>query len=136
LSHLIKLNVEYGVLIYIGNSYRCTVSPASISDHLRRKHHIQLEFHRQVDRYIEGFPFQYNYSNIKLPPDGLAPQPIIRVVDALQYKHCQTKSGRSQNRKAIREHYNKQYKKKRVPDEELFYSIRTQLWFWEGKERY
>lgn len=59
LSHLIQLNERYGVLICIGDGCCCAVSPAAISDHLRRKHQVQLELRKQVDRYIEGFPFTY-----------------------------------------------------------------------------
>src|ERR1700710_2526167 len=77
LSHLIQLNVDYGVLICLGHGYQCAVSPASISRHLRRKHKTQLELRQQVDRYIERCPFEYDYSTIKLPKNGLAPQPVI-----------------------------------------------------------
>lgn len=136
LAHLILLNVEYGVLICIGNGCRCAVSPASISRHLRRKHHVRIELRKQVDRYIEGFPFQYDHSNIRLPQDGLGPQPIIKVVDGFQCQHCTIRPIKSQSRKAIKEHGNKEHGKKRVADKDLFIPVRLQSWFWEGKERY
>lgn len=84
LSHLMQLNVEYGVLICIRNGCQCAVGPASFSDRLRRKHKTTLELREQVDRYIDGFSFEYDYSNVLLTKDGLAPQPIIRIVEGLR----------------------------------------------------
>jgi hypothetical protein len=88
LGHLTRLNTVYGVLICMGNGCECAVSPASFSDHLRRKHETSLELRQQVDRYIAGFPFAYDYSSVPLPTDGLAPQPIIRIVEGLRCRHC------------------------------------------------
>ena len=136
LAHLIQLNVEYNVLICMGNGCRCAVSPASISSHLRRNHHVTIELRRQVDRYIVDFPVQYDHSDVQLPHDGLAPQPIIKVVTGFECQHCQDKPFRSQNRKAIKEHGNKIHKKQRVADEDLLNIVQLQSWFWKGKERY
>src|SRR5436305_1868960 len=122
LTHLMQLNAEYRVLICIGNGCRCAVSPASFSEHLRKKHQTKLELRKQVDRYIEAFPFKYDYSNIKLPEDGLAPQPIIRIVNGLQCKHCPVEPSRShfrtQSRDAMKKHGNKAHDKKRVIDKD------------------
>jgi hypothetical protein len=133
-----QLNVEYGVLICIGNGCQCAVGPASFSDHLRRKHKTPLELREQVDRYIDGFPFKYDYSDVPLPQDGLAPQPIIRVVEGLRYKYCvvEQPASKTQSRDVMKKHGNKAYSKKRVADEDLFDRVRLQSWFWEGKERY
>lgn len=136
LAHLIQLNVEYNVLICMGNGCRCAVSPATISSHLRRNHHVTIELRRQVDRYIVDFPVQYDHSDVQLPHDGLAPQPIIKVVTGFECQHCQDKPFRSQNRKAIKEHGNKIHKKQRVADEDLLNIVQLQSWFWKGKERY
>jgi hypothetical protein len=121
------------VLICIGNGCRCAVSPASISSHLRRKHHVRIELRKQVDRYIEGFPFQYDHSNVRLPPDGLAPQPIIRINDGFECHDCKYKT---QDRSNIKKHGNKEHGKKRAKDEDLFDRVRLQSWFGNGKERY
>ena len=88
LSHLIQLNERYGVLICMRDRCRCAVSLAAIADHLRRKHQVQLELRKQVERYIERFPFIYDYSTVQLPPYGSAPQPVIEVVDGFQCQHC------------------------------------------------
>jgi hypothetical protein len=54
----------------------------------------------------------------------------------LQCKHCAAKPFKTQNRKAIKVHGNKEHGKKRVADEDLFDLVKLQSWFREGKERY
>lgn len=133
LRHLIATNVDFGIVICLGHGCQCAVKPAAISGHMQRKHKISIELRRQVDRYIEQCPFEYDYATVELPVDGLAPQPIIQVVDGFQCKHCTHKS---KSRNTTRKHANQEHNKKRVADEELFIQVRLQSWFWEGKERY
>jgi hypothetical protein len=105
-----------------------------MSGHLQREHKTPLELRKQVDRYIERFPFEYNYSTVRLPADGLvSPQPIVRVIDGFKCQHCDRKS---RNRNAMREHGNKVHGKKRVADEDLFIPVRLQSWFGKKRERY
>jgi hypothetical protein len=70
----------------------------------------------------------------------LAPQPIIRIVNGLQCKHCPIEPSRphfrTQSQDAMKKYGNKAHDKKRVKDEDLFDSVKFQSWFWEGKERY
>jgi len=116
-----------------------SVSPASFSDHLRRKHETSLELRQQVDRYITGFPFAYDYSSVPLPKDGLAPQPIIRIVEGLRCRHCRVEEQppfKTQSRDVLKKHGNKAHGKKRAADKDLFDRVKFQSWFWEGKERY
>ena len=131
LSHLIQLNVEYGVVICIGHGCHCAVKPTAISGHLQRKHKTELELRDQIDRYIERCPFEYDYSTVKLPKDRLAPQPIIKIVDGLQCKHCPGPGipYRTQDHSNIKKHRNKVYSKKRIVDEDLFDQVRLQSWF-------
>ena len=82
---------------------------------------------------MSGFPYEYNYKTIVVPIDGNAPQPVIPIVDGFQCRHCQFNS---QNRKAMKEHGNKQHAMKRVEDDALFQAVRLQTWFRDGKERY
>lgn len=119
--------MEYGLLICIGSECRCALSPASTLEHLRRNHRVPVELRQQMDQYTKGFPFKYDYSSVPLPRDGLAPQPIIAVVEVIQCKHCVP--FRSQGRKAMKVHGNMDHSNKRVPDEELCYAIRAQSWF-------
>ena len=133
LSHLIHLNEKYSVLICIGHGCRYAVSPTAISIHLQRKHKTQLELRRQVDRYIEQSPLEYDYSNIQLPVNGLAPQPIIKVVDGFQCRFCPFLTT---DRSNIRKHGNKEHDKKRAADDDLFNSVRLQSWFGKRRERY
>jgi hypothetical protein len=44
LGYLMRLNVEYSVLVCMGNGCQYAVSPASFSDYLRRKYKTSLEF--------------------------------------------------------------------------------------------
>lgn len=39
---------------------------------LEQKAKDQEGIRKQVDRYVEGFPLRYDYSNVELPQDGLA----------------------------------------------------------------
>lgn len=127
------------MLLCLNEKCRCAVSPGGISDHLRRQHQVQLELRKQVDRYIEGFPYQYDYATINLPVDGLVPQPVIEVINGLECNYCPVQSSgpfRTQSRKALKQHGNKIHQKKRVADEDLFHPVKLQSWFKEGKERY
>jgi hypothetical protein len=133
LCHLIQLNPSYKVLICLGERCRCAVSPGAVSDHLRRKHQVPTDLRKQVDRYIEKFPFPYDYSTIPLPVDGSAPQPIIPINDGFKCEECMFKT---RDRSNIRKHANKEHNKKRIADEDLFSSVRLQSWFGQKRERY
>ena len=136
LSHLIALNERYGVLLCLNEKCRRAVRPAAASDHLRRQHQVQPEIRKQVDQYIKGFPYEYDYSTVNLPDDGLAPQPVIEVVDGYECKHCTVQSSkpfRTLSRKALKQHGNKVHDQKRVSDEDLFNPVRLQSWFGKGR---
>ena len=70
LSHLIALNVEYGVLICISGKCQHALKPTTISRHLRDKHKVPSNVQKQVEEYIKEFPFAYNYTSVPLPSDG------------------------------------------------------------------
>jgi hypothetical protein len=52
-----------------------------MSQHLRDKYKTPIKLQRQVEQYMKEFPFAYSYASVALPLGGLAPQPIIPVVD-------------------------------------------------------
>lgn len=134
LSHLIALNEHYGMLLCVHAKCPCAVRPAAVFDYLRRQYQVRVELRKQVDRHIEGFPHQYDYSAVGLPVDGLAPQPVIEAVNGLECDHCPLQSSgpfRTQSRKASKQHGNEIQQKKRVADEDLFHPVRLQSW-WEG----
>lgn len=133
LSHLIALNVEFQVLVCLSEECRCAVSPGAIVRHFYLKHKTPIELRKLLEQYIQGFPGSYDYSTIQLPRDRSSPQPILEVVDGSQCKECQFKT---QDRSNIRKHGNKEHKKKRIRDEELFSPVRLQSWFKNGKQRY
>jgi len=134
LAHLIHLNAEFGVLLCLGNGCRKALRPVGIAEHLRKVHNEKPQVRKQVQEYINGFPFDYDHATVQLPADGLAPQPILPVVDRLQCKHCLLFKTRS--RDAARKHSNKAHDKKRVADEDLFNAVKLQSWFGEKRKRY
>ena len=134
LAHLIAVNVEHEVLLCVGSGCRKAIRPSTILDHMRKRGHpTTRESRRQAREYVAAFPNDYDHSTVPLPEDGLAPQPIISVVDGLECRKC---GFRSTSRKWIKMHGNKEHSLKRVADDELFQSVRMQLWFREGKECY
>jgi Orsellinic acid/F9775 biosynthesis cluster protein D len=133
LSHLVALNAEYNVLICISNSCKHVLKPTAISRHLDIKHKTPLELRKQLDQYVRESPFAYNSASVSLPHDGLAPQPIIPIVDGFACRDCLFKSV---NRGVIRQHGNKAHNKKGVLDDEIFQAARLQSWFGEKRERY
>jgi hypothetical protein len=109
------------------------LKPTAISRHLGDKHKTPIELRKQVDQYVKEFPFTYDHATIPLPINGLAPQPIIPIVDGFACQDCPYKTP---SRDANEKHGNKAHSKKRVADEELFHSVRLQSWFGEKRERY
>jgi hypothetical protein len=88
LSHLIQLNVEYKVLVCLSAHCCKAVSCVGLIEHFRKIHKEKPEVRKQIQHYIQSVPFDYNYSTIQLLVDGLAPQPVIPIVDGLQCQHC------------------------------------------------
>jgi hypothetical protein len=130
---LVALNVEYGVLICIGNGCKCALEPTAISRHLAIKHKTPIELRKQVERYVVAFPFEYDYRTVLLPRDGSALQPVIPTVGGFACKDCPFKTRDHSN---IRKHANKVHNKKRVADEDIFQAVQLQSWFGEKRERY
>jgi hypothetical protein len=133
LEHLITLNVEFQVLVCLGEECRCAVSPGAIVRHFNDHHQVPIEFRKQVKQYIQSFPSSYDHSTVPLPANRSIPQPIIQVIDGFQCKGCLFKS---RNRWVTRQHTNKEHGKKRAPDEEIFSIVRMQSWFKGKRERY
>lgn len=133
LSQLVAVNVEYRVLLCLSRGCRKAVSPAGIVEHLRKIHKETPQVRKQVQEFIKGIPWKYDYSTVPLPIDGLAPQPIVPIVDGF---HCQQCPFRNHSRKAMKVHGNKEHGCKRIADDELFQPVRLQSWFQDGKERY
>ena len=64
LDHLIHLNVEFRVLVCLGNGCRKAVSAKGFSAHLRNIHKEKPPIRKKVEEYVVGFPYNYDYSNI------------------------------------------------------------------------
>ena len=131
LDHIVALNVEFGVLICLQCKY--AISPTAISRHLGDKHKTPIELRKELDKYVQAFPFRYSHTSVRLPSNGSAPQPIIPILDG---HLCQDCPYMSQNRDVIRQHGNKIHSKKRVSDEELFTIVKLQSWFDDRRARY
>lgn len=132
-SHLVALNVEYGVLICIGGECQHALKPTAIPRHLRDKHKTPSNIQKQVDAYVKEFPYVYDHTSVPLPANGSAPQPIIPIVDGFACQECPFKT---QARPTMRQHANQAHDKKRVKDEEICHLVRLQSWFGEKRERY
>jgi hypothetical protein len=105
---------------------RKLVSPAGIIKHLRKIHRAKPEVRKQVQEFVAGISWEYDYSTIKLPADGLAPQPVVPVMSAFHCRHC---SFRNCNRKNMKTHGNKAHSMKRVADDEQLQPVKLQSWF-------
>ena len=133
LTHLIQLNVKYQVLVCLDAHCCKAVSCVGLVEHFRKIHKEKPELRKQIYEYIQRIPFNYNYSTIQLPVDGLAPQPVLPVVNGFQCQHCKFYTT---NRRVMKKHGNKQHIMQRVDDDQLFQAVRLQTWFRDGKERY
>ena len=135
LGQLIAVNVEYKVLICLGHGCSQAVRPLGFLEHVRKKKHpITKEGRKQAQEYTQAFPCDYKHSTIALPTNGLAPQPIIPVVDGLQCQKCLDYC--STSRKKMKVHGNKEHSLKRIANDELFQPVRIQSWFQDSRERY
>jgi hypothetical protein len=47
---------------------------------LRKIHKEKPEVREQVQEFVQGIPWEYDYSSVQLPADGLAPQPVIPIM--------------------------------------------------------
>ena len=133
LDHLVELNVDFQVLICLGDECRCAVSPGAIVRHMFLQHKTPIDLRRQLDQYIQEFLGSYDYATVQLPLDGSFPQANLEVVDGFQCKQCLFKT---QDRSNIRKHANKEHGKQREKDQALFSVVRLQSWFKGKRERY
>src|SRR5277367_2149902 len=133
LRQLVALNVKYSVLLCVSPKCCKAVSPAGVVEHLRKIHKEKPSVRKQVQEFVAGIPWEYNYLTVKLPADGLAPQPIVQVAGGFRCRECPFKTRDYGN---ARKHANKVHNKKRAADDELFEPVQLQSWFQDGKERY
>jgi hypothetical protein len=135
LNQLIAINTEYQILLCLKQQCRKAVRPAGFVQHLRKIHKAEPQLRMKVQEFVTAkLPdWDYDYSTVQLPTDGLAPQPILSIVNGFHCRHCQF---RNHNRKNMKTHGNKEHSLKRVADDELFQPAMLQSWFQDGKERY
>jgi hypothetical protein len=61
-AYLIALNVEFSVLICILCKFAVTLT--AIVRHLRDQHKTDIKLRKQVEEYIQEFPFVYDYVTV------------------------------------------------------------------------
>jgi hypothetical protein len=85
LAHLVYLNSEFNILIYIICSK--ALRPYSIVEHIRKFYTIEPKVRKELEVYIKA-NFQllddYKYDTIRLSANGSAPQAILPIVDGFQ----------------------------------------------------
>ena len=134
LAHLITVNTEYKVLLCLGRGCCKAIRPKGILDHMRKRGHPTTTASRkQMQAYAQIFPHDYDHANVPLPANGLAPQPVLPIIEGFQCRQC---TFRSASRKLMKVHGNKEHTAKRVADDMLFQRVQLQTWFREGKEQY
>src|SRR5277367_5206510 len=127
------LNVEFYAIICSSASCRQALSPSATSCHLRDKHQVKIEHRKQLDEYLKQWQWQYDFRSVPLPLDGSLPQPVLPIIDGFQCRDCAYKTT---NRDVMRQHSNREHKKKRVKDEEICRAVQLQTWFREKRARY
>jgi hypothetical protein len=133
LASLIAINTVYQVVLCINTDYYKAVSPAGIVEHLCKFHKTSPQLRKQVEAFIQTIPWSYDFSSIMLPADGLAPQPVLPVLEGFQCRQCPFCS---QSRKSMKVHGNRVHAIKRAGDDQLYQVVRLQTWFRDRKERY
>ncbi|KAK6591640.1 hypothetical protein H4I95_12110 [Botrytis cinerea] len=115
--------------------YKCQYAqrPIYLCRHLSDQHRVPIKLRKQLEEYIKEYPFQYDYTNIQLPSDSSAPQPIIPVLDGYKCQSCQFKT---HGRDTARQHCNKVHNQKRMADEEMFQLVKLQCWFGTKRGRF
>jgi hypothetical protein len=78
---LIYLNVEFGVLVYLGVRCSKAVALTTFSKHLRKKHIIPSNIQKQVQEYISDFLYKYNFKTVVLLINKNALQLVMPIVD-------------------------------------------------------
>ena len=63
---MVALNIEYSVLICIGNRCKCALEPTTILWHLAIKHKTPIRLQKQVEQYVAAFLFKYDYKTVLL----------------------------------------------------------------------
>jgi superfamily II DNA helicase RecQ len=133
IEHLVALNTDFQVLVCLYDECQHAVSPGALVRHFYLQHKTSIHLRKALEQYIHEFPSSYDYTTVQLPQDGSSPQPHLEVLTGYACRACKFKS---QNRRTIRQHINKEHGKQRERDEAIFRVVRLQTWFKGKKERY
>ena len=134
MANLIAVNLEYAVLLCTRPQCRRAQSVKGIEEHFRKSHHEKPTIRREISKFGRGLArFLRHYSIVELPVNGLAPQPVVAVVDGFSCKNCRFYTV---SRAKVRIHVNKQHSRRGKEDELIFAQVRLQSWYGPKRERY
>jgi hypothetical protein len=132
LRQVIEANAEYRVLLCV--VCRHAIVPGATDQHFLRMHGPALQLRDEVNQYAQESRFPvYGHRSVRLPEDGLQPQPLVPVVSGFICRDCGFKNP---SQEFIRKRSNKVHDKQGVPLDERFTAARLQSWFGEKRERY
>lgn len=138
----IQLNVAYSVLICPHEQCRKAVQPSTFTRHSHEQHQTTSSARQQLQQFVDRLGWKYDSRTVKRPKDGSKPQPTIAVDNGIKCRLCaaesrprpfKTGSGKSM-KKIMKVHGNKDHKRTRVADDELYRMVRVQTWFCGGGE--
>ena len=129
----LTLNSAFHVIACHVTGCQQALSPDGISNHLSRKHQVNLKSRQQLTEYLKQWQWPYDFRSVPLPLNGSLPQPVLPVIDGFQCRDC---IYTTTNRLVIRQHCNTEHQKQRLSDEELFQAIQLQAWFRGNRARY
>ncbi len=128
LAQVIAMNSEYAVLLCAKSQCRRAQTVKGIEEHLRSFHHEKPairkeagEFGRRLAR--QDVRFLEDYTVVNLPANGLAPQPVVPVVDGFSFRLCRFLTV---SRFMVRKHVNKKHSVRGKEDEHIVARVRLQ----------
>lgn len=137
-AHLVAVNLEYAVLLCAKPQCRRAQTVKGMEEHLRSFHHEKPAIRREAAEFGRSLArqdarFLRDHTVVELPVNGLAPQPVVRVVDGFSCHLC---AFLTVSRCLVRKHVNKEHLRRREEDERIFAQVRMQSWYGPKRERY
>ena len=138
LAHLIAVNSEFAVLLCGTTRCRRAQTVKGIEEHLRSFHREKPAVRKEAGEFARRLArldvrFSRDYKGVELPVDGLAPQPIVPVIDGFSCCLCRFLTI---SRSVVKKHANQVHSKKGEEDERIFARVKLQSWYGAKRERY
>ena len=138
IAHLVAVNLEYAVLLCIKPRCKRAQTVTGLEEHLRRFHREKQAIRKEAAEFGQRLVwlderFVRSYEVVELPVDGLAPQPLVPVVDRFSCRFCRFLTI---NRSVLRKHVREKHSKKGEKDERICVRVRIQSWYGAKRARY